>query len=242
MINKKHSNRIDLPPWPTVAETGSGVVLVSGKLRDPNIIEKRAQIIGLLVAVPLSLVLLLYAWTETPKNFFEGFSLKTIGIIVGIGIGVWFGFAIVWHLATCIIGRPVNNLFLFWLKSRVLVKFTSDAIEIQRSFSRLHRFDRKRDVAIEFHAAPHPVQAAAARSRSDTQSGGSAFGVSERFLDAFVVNFVYGGRVVHLLSTHTQAEANDFVTCLNWAAANAGAVGVSPSSRGTPAIAVDDRD
>lgn len=243
MKDKNHSNPIDLPEWPAVVETSPGVVTVSAKVRDPDMIEGRARKIGLLFTVVILLVsapILIGLGKEIP--YFDDFSLMTLVAVVAIGIGGWFGFMVVWDLISCVFGRAVNNLILFWYHTSVRIEFTSDTVEIVLPRRRSQKFDRKQVPRIEFHLAQHPLQAPAARSHSNTQAGGSLLGVSERFLDAFVVNFIYGGKVVHLLSTHTHQEAHAFVTCLSWAAERVTSGRASPSSLGPTTIAVDDRD
>lgn len=242
----KNSNPIGLPAWPDVDDTQLGEIIVSAKVKDPDVLEARAQKIGLVVVVTTFLITpLLTNLADKVKlnELLQDISVKKIGLLLVIGFGGVFGFMFMWQLATALVGRAVNLCFLFWLRSSVVIRFTSDSVEIVHPRRRSRWFDRKKK-KIEFHVVPHPFQAAAARDASDTQGGGSLLGTSARFLDAFRVNLVYGGEVVCLLSTHDQDSANDFVTCLKWAAAPDRSEDKPPasSSYGTTAIAVDDKD
>lgn len=158
-------------------------------------------------------------------NFFTVFHLKNFGILVAIGITGFFGFLIVWQFAYCTIGRAINFFLLFWLRSSVLLKFTSDGVELH-----LRRKMRKFSLNVakmEFNSAPHPLQGKAARDAGNPS--GNIMGISSRFLDAFTANLVYGGEEVRLLSTPTQKQANDFVICCRWAATQAWSMSLPPA-------------
>lgn len=179
----KHSNPIGLPAWPNVDDAQLDEIIVSAKVKDPDVLEARAQKIGLVFAVTTSLITpLLTNLSENVKlkELFQDISVKKIGFLLAIGFGGVFGFMWVWQLASALVGRAVNLCVLFWLRSSVVIRFTSDSVEIVHPRRRARRFDRKKK-KIEFHVVPHPFQAAAARAASDTQGGGHCSAQAQGF-------------------------------------------------------------
>lgn len=195
MNDKPGSNPPGLPAWPLVFTTQPGVIVVTGKLRDPDVFEMCARKIGFAIAsLGLSLTIFYIDWLTghifssfwlgISKSLFSIFdSFRPIGVrliesaivlfvnLVICAVG-FVGFAIIWDFATRTIGRPLSSFVYFWIRTSVLLKFTDTGVEILRPRTNRRKFTLTGDVTnLEFHAAAHPWQERAARNRN---SGGNA--------------------------------------------------------------------